>query len=387
MLLENKLQFFLWGWTTLAFIWWFAAFVLLRMRQLPREVKSVSSQELITIFKPSPSFQGGAIPEGCQEGLRSFFREMNDGWELLLGIDLVDRSAWDRFLKKVASDFPQARWRLIEVKSEALYPNPKVNRQRLLAADAQGKLWFWSDLDIQIPPGALEQIRREWEGCGDTYVTCAYRIRDSKTQAGGWDALFVNAEFLPGVCFLGRFGEISTGFGAGFLFHSKILEREEAWAFIGHSLADDRALAQRIGLGKLSSIWLETVPAAAGWGDSLMHYWRWQKTIHWCDPIGSGGRCLILPLLGWGGAHLLGYSVGSSVMVVWLMEVIVGGFLLRQNGFQKIHRVFLALLIWPGLRMLTWILLWLPLPVRWGKTWWWKSFQVLPKHGETISAL
>jgi hypothetical protein len=167
-----------------------------------------------------------------------------------------------------------------------------------LRSHASGGLWLWSDIDIVANPGFLRAIRAEYNLAPTAFMTSPYRITRTPSVWGVLDPLFVDAEFLPGVLLIGRKGSIRVAFGAGVLFAPQALN-EDRWDRIGSSLADDNALARELGTGRLSAACVETEAHATSFKVALAHYWRWQKTIRWCNAAGYFGQIAILPLVGW----------------------------------------------------------------------------------------
>jgi len=45
--------------------------------------------------------------------------------------------------------------------------------------------------------------------------------------------------------------------------------------------------------------------AESTWRDAIEHYFRWKKTVRWCQPAGFAGLIIIQPMLGWLVAVLL----------------------------------------------------------------------------------
>src|SRR6202012_2961532 len=112
---------------------------------------------------------------------------------------------------------PAARRKVIErpASGPPAPANPKIAGQRLLAREAEGELWLWSDADIVAPPGFLAEARAELARGGAGMVPFPYVGREAAAAPAVFAALFVDAEFHPGVLLLRRFGAVDFGLGAG----------------------------------------------------------------------------------------------------------------------------------------------------------------------------
>jgi ceramide glucosyltransferase len=102
----------------------------------------------------------------------------------------------------------------------------------------------------------------------------------------------------------------------------------------------------------------------------LEHYYRWQKTIRWCQPAGFAATLLILPLLGWVGG--LATAPANRLLLVglvgqWLGEILVGAVLCALVGCRFPPRTWMGLVCWPVIRAAAWLTAWLPLPVVWDR--------------------
>jgi len=137
----------------------------------------------------------------------------------------------------------------------------------------------------------------EFEACGAELLTFPYVIRTLPHHSAILDALFVNAEFYPGVLLLRKFGPVDFGLGAAMLFSRDSFLSKVDWEDLGSALADDFMLGQIMQPIRLGSITLETVADVTNWPTAFGHYFRWKKTVFWCRPIGFAAQVLVMPLL------------------------------------------------------------------------------------------
>ena len=371
---EIEVFHFLCGWTLISLIWWSLAWCLARKRvQTPTKEVSFSSMPSLSIFKPAPRLGKHDNLQHYLSALETFLEDMEESTELLLGIHQVDQKKWSPGLSQLRTKYPHKKLLVVLRNDEDAYANPKISWLPHLARQATGELWLLSDLDILIPKGFLRSICHTYLKENPGYVTAPYHIRKTQSWVGGFDALYVNVEFFPGVLLLGQQGKIDVAFGAAILSAKEKLNDPNLWERLGRCLADDYMLAKELGNGRLSSVSLETRPVEHSLGTAIKHYWRWQKTVRWVNPMGYAGQLLILPLLGWGLLstiercewHLFG------LMLTWLFEVFVGFVMLASMRFSKKFAVLPAIIIWPWLRLFVWLLTWLPVPISWSKSIWW----------------
>ena len=151
---------------------------------------------------------------------------MDQGTELLLGLHERDLGKFERWLASMREHFPETRLRVVW-RADALGAtgNPKVAGLKILAPHATGDLWLWSDADIAVPPGFLDAARAEYARAGVKLLTWSYIVGETESPPALLDALYVNAEFLPGVLLLRKRGPVDFGLGAAMLFFAEGFSR------------------------------------------------------------------------------------------------------------------------------------------------------------------
>lgn len=385
----------LWGWTLIAGIWWCIALFLLRtnwhralksskpnlvkIEQQTIQDKPIALQNTpqitLSIFKPTPplSHQSTSSLFIWKLALESFLQQMEPSHELLLGIFPEDLASWRPLLNEWKVRFPHATIQVIQDPPERCYLNPKIAWNKTLSPYARGTQWLWSDLDITVPSHYLKSILEEQSHSSQNYLTNAYLISTIPSPYGLFDTLFIHAEFLPGVLLLERFNRFKTAFGAGILFSARSVDDLPFWETLGNTLADDFQLAQLLGPGKLSQQFVTTSSQERTLWGALSHYFRWHKTIRWCDPLGYGGLVLLLPMIGVLVTTLFQPPLFYWIGIVWAIECLIGVIILycTMNDFP--WRALSLLPLWTWVRLFTWIAAWLPTSVQWGNTRWSKK--------------
>jgi ceramide glucosyltransferase len=330
-----------------------------------------NSPHSLTIFKPLPPLGATSFDP---RGLESFLAQMDDETELLLGIHEADRAKVEPWLARIGERFPQARLRLIWRTESDSVPNPKIAWLKILAPDATSDLWLWSDADIVAPPGFLRSAREEYAAVGVRLLTWPYVLRERSPGPSLLDALYVNAEFFPGVLLLRRLGPVDFGLGAAMLFARADFEAAVSWPNLGAALADDFVLGQKLQPVRIGREILETRADVPTWRAAILHYLRWSKTVRWNRPGGAAARLVVLPVLGW----LVYIMCEPASPVGWLglfvvmqMDVLATVLIFRRLRCPFSLRDLPVVELWSLGRALAWLACWLPWPVVWGKRSWW----------------
>ncbi len=377
-------------WTLFALIWWLMAVGLVtNVRKYPEKQKPQSDFRPLTIFKALSGPLSASEFLHLSRCIETFVVELDEHSELLIGCHELDQVRWQEFIQTMRQRYPAAGIKLLADPDPARYAaNPKISWMQILAPHAIGELWYWSDADIEAPPGLLHSLRTDFVSSDAQLVTSPYIIQNVPSAAALLDALFVNLEFYPGVVLLGKMNAIEFGFGSGMLFNAETFRQRVDWKFLGSCLADDYHLGRLLQPTKLSSMRLTTTPAAETWHGALLHYLRWQKTIRWNRPGGFGAQLLVLPIVGW----LVALSLMPTEMFVWwgltvtlaldaAAAIAICRMLSCRIGIMRIPIIPL----WSVIRGLTWLACWLPWPIVWRSRKWWSAYQTLSTRDMSVA--
>jgi ceramide glucosyltransferase len=363
-------------WSCAGLVWWMLAWRLAAADQGKSDrndsVSDSAARRTLTVFKPLPPLGAKGLTV-VAAGLESFVAQLDPESELLLGIHEADRDFTAPFLDRLRAKYPHAKLKVVFRSEPDDVANPKIAWQKILARQAGGELWLWSDADIVAPPGFLQSARLEFAHSGAAMTTFPYVVREIPSPPALLEALFVNVEFYPGVLLLRKLGAVDFGLGAAMLFQRDDFFRRVDWNEIGAWLADDFFLGQKLRPVRIGTATLETVAGASTWTDALLHDLRWTKTIRWNRPMGSFARILIMPVWGWLGA----VALAPSHFLVWLgllgmiqADVLCAAAICRRAGCHLKLGHMLGMEVWSFWRILLWFLCWLPWPVLWsGKMW------------------
>lgn len=365
-------------WSGAAAVWWFLAIALVHgsrrnaRRAKPAPKSPDAAGPRLTLFKPMPAVPDVRTRDALAAAVASFLPQLDVTSQLLVGIPREQADFWKPVLDLWIRQVPPGCLHVVVRETPRQRSNPKVAWLEVLAPEATGALWLWSDADVVAPAGLLEELRAELAAHPEAgAVTTPYGIRFTDHPAGWWDALFVNMEFLPGSLLLGRLGPVPLAFGAAVLFRAEDFRKRVSWEELGASLADDHELGRRLAPVIISRVVTDTCALETRLGAALRHVYRWQKTIRWCRPGGFAALVAILPLLGW--TIVCGMRPTDPVAWVGLagqyaFECVVAGILLQRVGFRGPALGWLAVLAWPAVRAGVWLAAWLPIPVTWGDT-------------------
>jgi hypothetical protein len=362
-------------WTCLCLVWWSIALVLVAARRAPQPApESHIDRRRLSVFKPVAAPRTPRERERLRRCLGSFAADLDANSELLIGITDRDWPLVADIVDDLRNDYPAAELKLIVHSLADEYANRKVALNKAIARQASGALWFWSDADIEAPPGTLSSLRRDLAAGGADFVASPYVVREASSPAETLDKLFVNLEFHPGVLLLGRLNQIRFGFGSGMLFEAARFHQRVDWDFLGGSLADDYHLGRLLGTGRLGATRVATLPGARDWRTALLHYLRWHKTIRWCRPASYAAQLLVLPVVGW----LLAVVATPTLAAPWLglaaavsLDVAFAYAICAVLDARLPLRHLPAATAWSVARAAVWLACWLPWPIYWrGRKWW-----------------
>jgi len=361
-------------WSSVGLIWWLIAWRLASGNSRP-QVSPEKSNRTLSVFKPLPPL-GAMGLEAIAAGLESFAAQLDAESEMLIGVHEADRDLTGPFLKRLHREHPDARIKIIFRSEPDGMANPKIAWQKVLAREAEGELWLWSDADIVAPSGFLQSARSEYAQsatAGVRMVTFPYVVEKIYSAPSLLQALFVNVEFYPGVLLLRALGPVDFGLGAAMLFQRDDFLQNVAWAELGARLGDDFYLGQKLSPVRIGHAAVATVPGHLTWCDALANDIRWTKTIRWNRPMGSFARILIMPVAGW----LVAVAIAPTHLFPWLglvgmiqAEVLFAAAISREAGCRLQARHVLGLEIWSFWRIALWFLCWLPWPVQWSERMW-----------------
>jgi len=368
---------FLITWSIVAFAWWIIALILLAKAGRTQSdepsanalnAKAPHNRPTVTIFKPLPPIRDERERAAITEAVASFVGQLSPRDELIVGLNIEDEQAWRAGIQSWRGSAPNARIRVIARVVPVQRANPKIGWLEVLSADANGELWLWSDADVSAPQGFLESVCGRLSKGDVNAVTAPYCVRNIEEAKQVLDAAYVNLEFLPGALLLDLLKLHRFAYGAATMFRAATFRQRADWTQLGNALADDYKLGQLLQSVALGRVMVSTFTRPKTWLAAWQHYYRWQKTVRWCQPAGYASLLVLMPLLGWSFAGLCGAQPGAQVAGlggVILGEMLVAFMACRLVGCRLPFRSWFGVVLWPFTRPVVWLLVWLPLPVLW----------------------
>ena len=389
-----------WWYISLWLCWIRAAHINLSTQRFKGGIGALSTGHRITIFKPIPDRHGASPSVNTVRAISSFVDQLGPRDELLLAMSDADQYAWKDILCtwRARNNFSEDQIRVLtrwkpehssapSDRVERRFPNPKAACLYDMAPHARGEFWLWSDADVIAPEDLIEEAlgvletnpRDNGKVNGSELqaraITIPYRVCQTGSAPGVLDMLYVNAELLPGLRLISATsGTAAFALGAFTLFRAHDFHERADWQRIGESLADDFELGQALQPVAISGKHLVEIAAEEpDWTSALLHYYRWQKNIRWCQPVGFAAQIFITPvavcLLCLMAAPASAASILSLCWKLILLESAWALLLSRCTGCTLGWKAAFVPL-WSVIRAATWLAVWLPFPVRWGKTWW-----------------
>jgi ceramide glucosyltransferase len=364
------MMIFLIGWSALAFFWWAIALLLLwrTRRAQSNDAPQALGRPSLTLFKPLPPVRDERERRLMGNAVESFINQLTANDQMLIGLNEEDRAAWQPVFDRWPAGAPGAEIKILARRVPTQCANPKIAWLQVMADDAKGELWMWSDADVTAPPGFIDDVCAQLLRGNDLAVSAPYRIQSLEGARSVLDALYVNVEFLPGALLLGQLNRKDFGYGAATVFSAQTFRERANWETLGAALADDHKLGELLRPVALGRTMVSTFTHPASWLAAWQHYYRWQKTVRWCQARGYAALLLLMPLWGW----FLGAMLGDSprATLAGLGAVVAGEILvaLIACGLLRCRlpiRSWLGVVLWPLTRPVVWLLVWLPLPVLW----------------------
>jgi ceramide glucosyltransferase len=356
------------AWSIAAFVWWTIALVLLAQARRWQRCPTRAQRPSITVFKPLPPVSQEHELTALVAAIESFVSQMTSADQLLIGINAQDESIWQTPVQRWRTTGSPVRIEVVVQPAPTHCANPKIAWQQVLAERAQGEMWLWSDADVTAPPGFLDALARQLMTSDCNAVTAPYCIRRIGHGHEALDALIVNVEFLPGTLLLGQLKRNNFAYGAATLFRVQAFRQRVDWRQLGAALADDYKLGEQLQPVLLARSMASTFSQPSGWSAAWQHYYRWQKTVRWCQPGGFAALLILMPVFGWSAAGWFG--VEPMVQLGGLATVLAGEMLVALAACSLMRccisiTALPGVLLWPFTRPIVWLLVWLPLPVLW----------------------
>lgn len=252
-----------------------------------------SARPSCSLLKPLSGYE----PD-LEGNLRSFFELRYSNYEILCAA----REETDPALSvasRLASHYTGVRSRTV-VAGEPTCANAKVHSLRAVTAVSSGEILVISDSDVQVDPGFLDSLQRDFADSNVGVVTYPYRAASDGSAWSRLEALGMNTEFWGGVLAAQFLTPMDFAVGPTMAVRRSCLETIGGWAVLGDYLAEDFQLgrmARRAGyevlLGKHV---VEHRIGSQGFVANLRHRLRWRRSTRRSRPVGYWSEVFANPL-------------------------------------------------------------------------------------------
>src|SRR5215471_14143016 len=175
------------------------------------------------------------LDDRLEENLRSFFAQDYPDYEILFAVHKINDPAV-AVANKVSSDFPNARFSLIET-GEPAWPNAKAHSLEQLVATAKHDILVMSDSDVHIPSDLLRRVAGEFQESSVGVVSCPYRAVPGRGFWSQLEAIGMNTEFLAGVLVSRLVQGMDFALGPTLAARREVIDAMGGFAELGHYLA------------------------------------------------------------------------------------------------------------------------------------------------------
>ena len=224
------------AWSVCAIGWWIFACWLVAAPNKRRDGLCRKQDATLTVFKPIPPASSPAERAVLASAVASFLPQLGPRDEMLIGVVESESAEWLPTFSAWREKFSGVRLIVCQRPEPRQRANPKNAWLEHLSAQARGELWLWSDADIVASAGGLDAMKQILTSTAVGAVTSPYCVREIRGAPEALDALFVNAEFLPGALLLARLGPVKFSFGAAVLFRAEEFRRRVSREYSRHSV-------------------------------------------------------------------------------------------------------------------------------------------------------
>ncbi|HEX5064082.1 MAG TPA: bacteriohopanetetrol glucosamine biosynthesis glycosyltransferase HpnI [Kofleriaceae bacterium] len=206
-------------------------------------------------------------------------------YEILFGVTSGDEPVVP-LIKELQRTYGTERVQLVIAPNEAL--NPKAGLLDALAQRARYDVIVLTDSDVRLPPDGIARAIAPLADPSVGLVTLLYRGDRVLSTAAAFEALGMEAEFLPSALVAREVLRAPFALGPGNAVRRDALERIGGFSAVSNYLADDYQLGFQIGAtGK--QVEVGDVVISAVLGPTSLGVW-WQREVRWARTIRMSRR-------------------------------------------------------------------------------------------------
>lgn len=248
-----------------------------------RQRNSAAVLPPVSIIKPVTRAEVGVF-----ENFASFCRQHYADYEIIFAMSGGDEAV-AALIDRLRKEFPHLRIDLVQL-NQNNGPNYKVGNLMGAIAEARHDLLVISDSDMRVGPGYLQEVIGTYRDRRAGLVTCLYRGVNIRNIAAAFQALFIQADFIPNVLLDNRLEGISYSFGATICLSKEVLAAIGGLEPLLHYLADDYQMGYRVhkkGYPVVICPYLvDHVSGMKTFKDFFWHQLRWAVTQRVSRPLG-----------------------------------------------------------------------------------------------------
>jgi ceramide glucosyltransferase len=267
--------------TMLAASWtfWLASLVCAR-RVLAPHVRATPWYPPVSILKPVRGLDFEA-----RENFISHCAQRYPKYEVLFGVTSADEPVVP-LIRELQRTYGTERVRLVVAPHEAL--NPKAGLLDALARSARYDVIVLTDSDVRLAPDSVGRIVAPLADPTVGVVTLLYRGDRVQSVAAAFEALGMEAEFLPAALVGQRVLRAPFALGPGNGIRRDALDRIGGFAAVSNYLADDYQLGFQVGgTGLRVEVGDEVISAVLG--PTSLGVW-WNREVRWARTIRMSRR-------------------------------------------------------------------------------------------------
>lgn len=268
----------------------------------------------ITILKPVK----GAEP-GMYENLESFVRQDYPQFQILFCLQ-NPQDAGLEIVEELRRRYPQIDMEIVVSKNRIGY-NPKINNLSNAYPFAKHQMLMISDSDVRVEKDFLRRVIQPMNDAQVGLVTCLYRSDGGSSVGATFEALSINAQFLPKALVAGILLGMRFAMGAVMLVRRSAFEASGGFGNLSQHLADDYVLGSSIAAAGyrvlLSDEIVDSTPGFLSIFEAFSHLVRWARTIRVCQPAGYLGLLMLqgLPFIT---LYMVVYGMNATMGTLWL---------------------------------------------------------------------
>ncbi|MBM3463190.1 MAG: glycosyltransferase [Armatimonadetes bacterium] len=254
------------------------------------------------------------VSESLEANLRTMLGQDYPEFEVLFGFQDPDDPAIS-LVETLCAEYPEVRTEIVRA-GEARGPNRKACVLKELARRARHDIFVISDQDMRVGRRYLRAVAAEFEDPRVGLTTLPYRTTEARGVGAVFEALAVDADFIPSALVAKRLEGLTFALGATMAPRRAALAAIGGFEALEDFLADDYELGNRIHNAgyriTLCPYFVTNVVDAASLRSFFLHQLRWNRGYRVCRPTGYLGSVLMNGMV---------FAVGLALVTGWWQAI------------------------------------------------------------------